>query len=209
MGEVDADLVILPGMQPRGRLEALIFGDPWGPVIAAATVPVLLARPGRTGPPNILVVLDDPRLGADAVRALTRFPLPADAQVLLLGLVSEGTHPGSVRQRQRMVRRTDVAMRMLRRAGLRTASLLRHGGGASAILAAAEATDADVVVIGARRERGGGRLDRDARAIVGGAVCSLLLIPTPTERHRRRQGDDDDGRRPMRARRSSTPEAVP
>ena len=57
MGEVDADFIILPATQPRACLEALIFGDPWGPAIAAVTVPVLFARPGRPGPPCSVLLI--------------------------------------------------------------------------------------------------------------------------------------------------------
>lgn len=194
---VDPDLVVVPDVPPRSRLEAFLFGDPWAALLGRTTVPVLLARPdaavqepagpGTTRGLTVLVAVDEPTTGGDALRALLRLPLPTGTQVVVLALVPSSGDPAAASVRGRMVRRTDAAVRMLRDAGMHAARLVLGGDDpTAAILETAGSYAADLVVIGAVRDPIRERLVGPARTIARRAPAAVMVVPAglPRRAHR-------------------------
>lgn len=184
VAELDPDLLVLPGVAPRGRIAAWLLGDDWGPLVARSEIPVLLAREEGAGSATVLVLLEDVRPSGDAVRAVAHLPLPQDARVVLLGLLPAGGGEGRARHRQRMVRRLDAARSMLTGAGHRPSVLVHESTAVDELLSVVHRLDAGIVVVASTHAARNHRLSGLADALVRRSDRSVMVVPTSLQRRR-------------------------
>lgn len=185
VAETSPDLLVLPGVAPRGRLAAWLLGDDWGPLAVGSLVPVVLAREGRSRPDTVLVVLEDVRPSGDAIRALAHLPLPRATRVVLLGLLPGGGADRRVRHRRRMILRLDAARSMLTRTERRPSVLVQESADLPDVLATIERLDAGLVVIASSHLGGRHRLSSLAEGLVRRSDRSVLVVPTSVQPRRR------------------------
>lgn len=207
VAELEPDLLILPGLPPRGRLAALLLGDDWGPLLARSEIPVLLARTGGALSGAVVVILEDVGPSADAVRAVARLPLPPDAEVVILGLLPAGAGAGRARHRRRMVRRLDAARSMLAGAGHRPSVQVQESTSVDELLRIIDRLGAGIVVTASGHLGGRHRLSGLAESLARRSDRSVLLVPTSLQRHRRvvrAAGTRDRGARPAGSTRTVT-----
>ena len=184
----EPDLLVVPGVVPGGRLRSLLYGDPWREVVASSTVPVILGRPLPPSGSSILVVLEDPRASADAIRALRTLPLPPEARVIILGLLPPGLDRMRTRQRRRMVRRIDAARSMLRRAAIHASALVREQGTADEVLAVVRRTESAMVVVAVTSRDRRRRVTGLAGELMARCDASVMVVPTLASPRRHRAG---------------------
>lgn len=185
VAELDPDLLVLPGMPPRGRIASWLLGDDHGHLIPRSEVPVLLAREEGAGSDTVLVVVEDVRPSGDAVRAVASLPLPHGARVVLLGLLPAGGGAGRARHRQRMVRRLDAARSMLSRAGRHPSVLVHESTAVEELLSTVDRLDAGIVVVASAHLGGRHRLSGLADGLVRRSGRSVMVVPTSLQRRRR------------------------
>lgn len=188
--EMGVDLLIL-GPRGVGGWAAFLLGSVTLSLLGRARCPVLVARRPVDPPERIILAVDGSR-GADAAtRALATLPLAAGAIVDVVSVVTPWTIPahdlpaeflalGSI-QEQVAGEIAQRAARTLTAAGIAAEPTVRTGDPARVIVDEARATDANLVVVGARGRNGlrGAFAGSVSRRVAAAAPCSVLVAPAP------------------------------
>lgn len=189
---MQADLVVV-GTRGHGRIGSMLVGSVSGEVIDQASAPVLLAR--RQTLSRVVLAWDGSacaRVAADAVRTWPIFagcaihvvsvadleiPWWSGVPVVDAGASQALYAPAAESNRQLHETYAREMAEELRAAGRDAVPEVRVGDAATEVIAAAEALDADLIVVGTRGRTGLTRLvlGSVARNVVQHAPCSVLV----------------------------------
>ncbi len=196
VGEIGADLVVV-GPHGRGRLQSIMLGSVSQSLLHAMPTSILVAREPVGAPERVLLAFDGSPHSLSAARFLAGFPLPAGAQIDVLGVVdgmqSLYTEHGAADlrdlvalQRRGAAEVIQEAVGVLEAAGRTAMATIRDGDPKREILAAVRELKSDVIVVGARGTGGflGLHLGSVSRAVSKAAPCSVLVVD-----HRAGAGD--------------------
>jgi nucleotide-binding universal stress UspA family protein len=190
--ELGADLIVV-GARGRSASAGFNLGAVAHEVVRNAPGAVLVVRGEGRPPGRVLVAVDGSAHASAALHSLSWFPLPGDAEVLVLSVVQPfdplgGSpipehleHPLAEIRRQEWAVATRVAAEArawLADQGWRgDEPQVREGQPAHEILRAASEMEADLIVIGSRGQRGGTGylLGSVAQKVVRYATASVLI----------------------------------
>jgi len=206
-GELGSELVII-GSHNHGALASFTLGSVAAEVVDHSPCPVLVARRSSLGP---IVLGHDGSKGAQQAEALvTHWPFLARQTVRVvtvsplvprwyvtantgLSPVVDGKFLQELLEEERAESRRIAAAAVTRllAAGLQASADVRLGTPAEGLMDAIAATDAQLVVVGSRGNRGLTRLvlGSVARTVLYQAPCSVLIVrqvvgPTPVVKER-------------------------
>jgi nucleotide-binding universal stress UspA family protein len=165
------DLMVL-GSHGNSRTSGIFFGSTATEAARGAERPLMIARhPPRDEPfPSAILVASDGSRGSwEPVRAAARLAAAFDADVDLVH-VADGKHG------EEMVLEEQLA-EIAETTGRDPGSTATEGHATKAIVEAAKEKGASLIVAGRRGRRGLKALGSVSERIVGGAECSVLLIP--------------------------------
>ena len=192
-GAMQADLVVV-GSRGHGTIELMLLGSVSAEVVDHAPAPVLVARGGRID--RIVLGWDGSTSAARAADVLRTWPILAGSNVRVVTVVdveipwwtgfpeagSPELMPTYVEAREATRRQHDELARdmaaQLRSEGFTAEGHRRDGDAATEILAAANASKADLIVIGTHGRTGLRRLvlGSVARNVLHHATCSVLIV---------------------------------
>ena len=172
----DAELVVM-GSRGLGRVRSLLVGSVAGEVVDGAPCPVLVAR--STTLQTVLHATDGSASSEAATDVLARWPVfeGPRIQVLSVGAVTPTATPDGT-----PLDPAERAAGRLQAAGRTAVADVRTGDAAGTILALAEASAADLIVVGSRGNTGLRRavLGSVARDVLARAPTSVLVVRAPT-----------------------------
>jgi nucleotide-binding universal stress UspA family protein len=193
-GEQQVDLVVL-GAKGRSRLAGAILGSTSRAVAHRSPVPVLLARPPRSGLRSVILATDGSPRAQRAAAFLARFPLPPGAKVWVVHArrpyepplspaeydQSFGAAQAALRWQEEQAGQTVLASTpvQLGVSGSQVAQEVLVGEPGTELLRLAEDIRADLLVAGTRGVSAiealvlGSVADR----LLRNAACSVLLVP--------------------------------
>ena len=192
-----ADLVVV-GSRGHGTIESMILGSVSAEVVDQAPAPVLVARRGRIA--RIVLGWDGSSSAASAAELVRTWPILAGSRIRVVSVADvevpwwtgfpEAGSPELMPMYVEAAEATrlhhdELAREMagrLQAAGLTAEPERRDGDAATQILAVANASDADLVVIGTHGRTGVKRifLGSVARNVLQHAQCSVLVVRSDT-----------------------------
>ena len=192
---MNAELIVIGNRGDTG-LDRILLGDVCERVVQYAHCSVLVARPVLAGG-SVLVATDlsDPsfpaitaaasearRRGAKLVvmHNLDRWPLPVSSMQMALG--SAGMIADTALVEEEGARATQELEQVLARLRIEAECMVTHGPPDAAIVKAADALNAQLLVIGTHGRTGLARLALGsvAQRVVEAASCSVLVVRTET-----------------------------
>ena len=168
----ERDLLVI-GTHGNSRTSGILFGSTASEAAHGAERPLLISResPGSAAfPENILVASDGSRGSWEPVRAAARLAASFDASVDVVH-VTDGKH--DVDDETLGAQLAEIA----EATGHEPELAKRDGHATKEIVDTAKAKDSSLIVTGRRGLRGLKSLGSVSERIVGGAECSVLLIP--------------------------------
>ena len=198
-----ADLVIV-GSRGHGTIEAMLLGSVSAEVVDHSPAPVLVAR--RRTINNVILAWDGSSCASYAAEVLATWPIFAHSTVHVCSVADLGAPwwtgfpaPGSADLLQYYEDASEVSRQQhkelalemaaqLRSAGIAADADARSGDAATALLGAAEASGADLIVMGTRGRTGVVRmvLGSVARNVLQHATCSVLIAHDRSAENRQR-----------------------
>lgn len=188
------DLVVV-GNRGHSGIERMLLGSVSGEVVDHSPVPVLVGRRGTVR--RVVIGVDGSAIAADAVEAVARWPILADAQITVVSVVPEpatwwpstrGREPAalSARSREEVMASAltthqafaDEAAARLRRSGFAPTAEVKIGAAAHVLVSTVAALDADLLIVGSHGRTGVSRwlLGSVARNVLHHATCSVLVV---------------------------------
>ena len=188
-----ADLIVV-GSRGHGRIGSMLLGSISSELIDHAPAPVLVARGARID--RVLLGWDGSSCAARAAGLLHAWPIFAGSSIRVVSVADIEVpwwtgfpEPGSPELMPIFVEAAEASRKhhdelavemteALRAAGLRAAADRREGDAATEILAWANATKADLIVMGTHGRTGLARLviGSVARNVLQHASCSVLIV---------------------------------
>jgi nucleotide-binding universal stress UspA family protein len=189
VGEMGADLLVL-GPRGRGRLEAFLLGSVTQSLLGLARCPVLVARQPVDPPHRVILATDGSPYADAATGVLAAFPLPDDATIDVVTVVTSWTPPDhdeaadgftALVAAQMGLAHDDAtaAVDALTARGWAAQVSIRTGDPAREIVEAARTINANLVVVGTRGQSRvrGLLLGSVSRRVAATAPCSVLVVP--------------------------------
>lgn len=183
-----ADLIVV-GPHGHGRLESILLGSVSQTLLHSMPTSVLVAREPVGVPRRVLIATDGSAHSLAAARFLTRLPLPAEARIDVVAVISDWpaawSDHGAVDvsdfatlERRRASGMIDDTVATLEAGGRSGTPVIRQGDPKREILAAAREFESDLIVTGARGIGGfrGLLLGSVSRAVSKAARCSTLVV---------------------------------
>jgi nucleotide-binding universal stress UspA family protein len=167
----DHDLLVL-GSHGNSRTSGILFGSTATEAAHGTERPLLIARRppgGETFPANILVASDSSRGSWEPVRAAAGLASAFGSEVDLVH-VADGKHDDESVLDEQLAEIAETA-------GREPALTKAEGHATKAIVESARDKGASLIVAGRRGRSGLKALGSVSERIVGGAECSVLLIP--------------------------------
>jgi nucleotide-binding universal stress UspA family protein len=191
-----ADLVVV-GSRGHGTIESMVLGSVSEEVVDHATAPVLVARGRSIG--RVVLAWDGSACAQVAANLLKEWPIFAGSSVRVVSVADVGVPwltgiatPAAAAAMPLYFEAVDASRELhdaqaremageLRAAGLQAAAERREGDAATEVLAAAQASKADVIVLGTHGRTGLSRLvlGSVARNVLHHAHCSVLIAREP------------------------------
>jgi nucleotide-binding universal stress UspA family protein len=189
--ERPTDLVVV-GSRGRGMVTGSLMGSVARDLARNAPAPVLVVRSRREAPRGVLLALDGSADGRAAVELVAQLPLPADARITLVHVVTSTNdiaHDTGVRNFATQLALRDAheseGLRVLEHARVLLRDRLAgedivdrgHGYVGEQVLLHAIRTHADLVVLAARGQTAGGRILHTSIAdyVLANAQCAVLV----------------------------------
>lgn len=173
--ELKADLIVMGRRGTRG-LARMMVGDATAKVIGWATCPVLVApRAARLWEKRVLLATDGSPCSEAATGAAGQL---ARHSGLPVSVVSVVTSSHSDARRVEAQRAVDAAMQRLKNLGLEADGQVIEGRPDEAIASAAEASGADLIVVGSHGRSGLAKilLGSVTERLIGQAGCPVLVV---------------------------------
>ena len=173
--ELAADIIVM-GRRGRRGLARVMIGDATAKVIGHATCPVLVApRAAQLWEKRILLATDGSACSEAAAGAVGNL---AKQSGLPVSVVSVVTSSHSDERRKEAERVVAAEVERLTRMGLQVEGLVVEGRPDEAIAKAAEASGADLIVVGSHGRTGLKKvlLGSVAERVIGQAVCPVLVV---------------------------------
>jgi nucleotide-binding universal stress UspA family protein len=189
----NADCIVL-GSRGHGTIESMVLGSVSAEVVDHAQVPVLVARDRSID--RVVLAWDGSACARVAADLLKRWPIFAGSSIRVVSVADVGIPwwsgfptPGTAETIPMYLEAAEASRRVhgslctemsdeLRAVGLEAAPELRDGDPATEVIAAAQATDADLIVLGTHGRTGMTRLvlGSVARNVLHHATCSVLIV---------------------------------
>lgn len=173
--ELNADLIVM-GRQNKGALGRLLVGHTTAGVIGAGSTPVLVVpRAGRLWEKRVLLATDGSSYSQAATDAAGRVAAQNGLPVSVVSVVTSSHNDARRKEAEHAV---SVALDHLRSLGLQAEGQVAEGRPDEAIVQAAEATGADLIVVGSRGRTGLTKvlMGSVAERVVGHASCPVLVV---------------------------------